>query len=167
MAHPSRAVGFNYLGFVQVFVTATTRGRNPRFADPEVANFVSQELINVGRDCDVEVCVYCVMTDHVHALLSGVTEKAHVPSMMRTWKQSTGYWFSKRTGATLWRKNYWDLIIRNNDENLRCARYTLLNPVVSGLVSQVGDYKWFGSDVWSRDDLIEIATIPDPPFWWR
>jgi REP element-mobilizing transposase RayT len=121
---------------------------------------------------DVEVTAYCILENHVLLLLTGQSKIAHIPSAVAGWKQRTGYWYRSRTpdghrrAPRLWQKHYMDRLIRNELETLAILRYIASDPVRSGLVERLEDYRWFGSDCWSREDLIEIATCPQDPFWW-
>jgi putative transposase len=166
MPHASRAHGVGYLGEVRLFVTAVTDGRVDRFKDEGVAAMVATELLRASELHKVEVTAYAVLSDHVHALLTGESPNAGIPATLRRWKQFTGYWFSKTSGARLWQKNYWDRLIRDDDEMLRSMRYVVRNPIRHDLATGVRDYRWFGSTRWPREDLIELAESHETPHWW-
>ena len=59
-----------------------------------------------------------------------------------------------------------DRVVRNESETLAILRYIASDPLRSGFVERLEDYSWFGSDCWSRDDLIEIASAHEAPYWW-
>ena len=44
----------------------------------------------------------------------------------------------------LWQGNYWDHLLRHPDEQIGIARYIVLNPIRSGLVTDLRDYRWWG-----------------------
>ena len=98
MAHPVRLAGESaYQGRARVFITASTFQRNPAFADRAVAEQTTAELLRVAIFGHVEVTVFCVMPEHVHLLLAGLTEDSHIPTTVRRLKQRTGYWYRRRT----------------------------------------------------------------------
>jgi hypothetical protein len=43
---------------------------------------------------------------------------------------------------------------------------TFSNPLKAGIAQSLEQYQWFGSDCWTRADLIEIASTNAQPFWW-
>ena len=59
-----------------------------------------------------------------------------------------------------------DRVVRNEWETLAILRYIASDPLRSGLVQRLEDYYWFGSDCWSRDDLIEMMNAREVPYWW-
>jgi putative transposase len=166
MAHPKRMPGFDYHGRHRVIISACTWNRTPLFDDATAADEVASQLFLTSRATEVEVTVYCVMRDHVHALLTGLTERAHVPTSVGRWKQLTGYRYKQRTGRPLWQGNYWDRVLRAEDETLEHVRYVIRNPLTAGF-KDLRTYRWLGSDCWNRDDLLEIAYSKEAPFWWR
>lgn len=165
MSHPTRMPRFDYHGRHRVVISACTFDRAPLFDDPDAADRVSAQLISEAVASDIEVTVYCVMRDHIHAMLTGFTERSHVPTMVKRWKQRSGFTYKRRTGNLLWQGHYWDRVLRDEDETLGQVRYVLANPIKAG-VKDLRTYRWFGSTRWSREDLIEIALSNQAPYWW-
>ena len=167
---------FDYRGRIRVFITAATDFRQPLLADQTVAAYVALQLLRVARAQGVEVSAYCVLKDHVHLLMTGESNTAHIPSAVARWKQRTGYWYPyrrphetephNRRVSRLWQGHYMDRVVRNESETLAILRYIASDPLRSSLVRHLEDYCWFGSDCWSRDDLIEIASSHEDPYWW-
>ena len=167
---------FDYRGRIRVFITAATDFRQPLLADQAVAGYVARQLLRVARAQDVEVTAYCILKDHVHLLLTGESKTAHIPSAVARWKQRTGYWYRyqrpdergahTRRVTRLWQRHYMDRVVRNESETLAILRYIASDPLRSGLVQRLEDYCWFGSDCWSRDDLIEMTSAREVPYWW-
>jgi hypothetical protein len=56
-----------------------------------------------------------------------------------------------------WQSGYYDHVLRQEEDRLRVTAYLLGNPIRAGLVTRIGDYPFWGSAVWSRDDLIEAV----------
>jgi REP element-mobilizing transposase RayT len=157
--------GFDYHGRHRVLITTCTFDREPLLDETEAADDVSAQLIATPISSDIEVTAYCVMRDHVHAMLTDLTERAHTPTMIKRWKQLTGYRYKQRTGRLLWQGHYWDRVLRAEDETLQQVRYVIRNPLIDG-AKELHTYRWLGSTRWSRDDLIEIASSNEAPFWW-
>ena len=98
-------------------------------------------------DCMVLICLF--MPDHLHCILSGRRPDSDPLSAIKRFKQRSGYW-SKRSGLAIrWQRNFYDHIIRNNDDLDKQISYVLDNPVRAALVVHWRDYPWKGSTVLS------------------
>jgi len=92
-------------------------------------------------DCDVHA--YCLMTNHVHLLLTPSSREACI-SLMRNLGQRYVQYFNRRhlrTG-TLWEGRFKSCVAESARYVLACHRYIELNPVRAGMVSSPGDYGW-------------------------
>ena len=114
----------------------------------------------------MEITAYCLMPDHGHLLLTGLSDGSHIPTTVGRWKQFSGYWYSKERKKRLWQPDYWDYVLRDHDQLFEIAQYIVTNPIRAGLASTLADYGPVGSDRWSREDLIELAATTQRPFWW-
>ena len=157
MAHPSGTLRSQYPGVVRVFITATAYRRRAAFRDASVAEHIISELLRTSQAARVEVSAYCVMPDHVHILLAGLSEDACVPLAILRWKQATGYWYRKQRIERLWEPNYWDRALRQRDHSRTILEYMLSDPLRSGLVQCLEDYPFIGSVRWTRRELIEFG----------
>jgi putative transposase len=106
------------------------------------------------------------MPDHVHLLLAGTADESDLPALLRHWKQSTGYAYSQRHRCRLWQGNYWDRVLRESDEVFQITRYLITDPIRSGLVQALTQYPWWGSDVWTRELLLNSLADAERPGWW-
>jgi putative transposase len=55
-------------------------------------------------------------------------------------KQKTAFSFKRETGSRLWQKNYYDHVLRTNEEANHVAGYIWMNPVRKGLCKNFEDY---------------------------
>ncbi|MEZ6189346.1 MAG: transposase [Planctomycetota bacterium] len=94
--------------------------------------------------CDL--FTWCVMPDHVHAVLA-----ARAGSSVVTWVQTYKGLVTRearRAGCAIeWQRSFHDRAIRNGDVR-GAALYTLLNPVRAGLVERWEDWPLHGSLEW-------------------
>ncbi len=60
-------------------------------------------------------------------------------------KQKTGYLFQYNHGMKLWQENYYEHILRKDEETVQVARYIFENPVRNGYVKDYSDYPHSGS----------------------
>jgi len=89
------------------------------------------------------VHAYCLMTNHVHLLVTPSTENA-CTVMMRDLGQRYVQYFNRRyerTG-TLWEGRFRSCVTESAAYVLACYRYVELNPVRAGIVGHPGAYPW-------------------------
>ncbi|MGH8100654.1 MAG: transposase [Chthoniobacterales bacterium] len=73
---------------------------------------------------------WIVMPNHVHALVS-ICDGWSFENVVQSWKGFSAREInrSNEKGGTLWQKDYFDRIIRNERHFWRCARYIRQNPL--------------------------------------
>jgi putative transposase len=89
------------------------------------------------------VHAYCLMTNHVHLLLTP-TDTASCTELMRDLGQRYVPYFNSRhdrTG-TLWEGRFRSCIVESARYVLACHRYIELNPVRAAMVKHPGAYPW-------------------------
>jgi len=145
--------GFSYRGFYRYFVTACTQGRSRSFADTRRANDLTAQLSPFFAVYGFEVLAYCVMPDHVHLLLEGLTAEANLLEAMRPWKQKTAREWMMRYHSRPWQAGFHERVLRDGDDIRGVVRYVLQNPVRAGRVRAVRDWPWTGSSRYSIGDL--------------
>lgn len=106
------------------------------------------------------VHAYCLMTNHVHLLMTPPTEDA-LSSLMRNLGQRYVQYFNRSYGrtGTLWEGRYRSCIAESAHYVLACYRYIELNPVRAGLVDNPGNYSWssYSVNVEGRQDQLITA----------
>lgn len=98
---------------------------------------------------------YCLMTNHVHLLLTPKDAGA-CTSLMRDLGQRYVQYFNRRHGrtGTLWEGRFRSCLVESARYVLACYRYVELNPVRAGLAARPADYRWssFAANAGARDD---------------
>jgi putative transposase len=92
---------------------------------------------------DCAVHAYCLMTNHVHLLMTPSAAEA-CTALMRDLGQRYVQYFNRqheRTG-TLWEGRFRSCIAESSRYVLACHRYIELNPVRAGMVDQPKSYFW-------------------------
>jgi REP element-mobilizing transposase RayT len=85
---------------------------------------------------------WAIMPNHVHVLwtphvsLAELVRRVKGPTAMRA-NQILG-----RRGTRFWQEEYFDRIVRNDEEFAQVRRYIEWNPVKAGLVSQPEAFRW-------------------------
>lgn len=96
------------------------------------------------------------MPDHVHMTLAGNDSNSNTKKCIDMFKQKSGFWLSQNYSYIKWQKDYYDHILRS-EENLNIhIKYILNNPVRAGLVEYWKKYQFKGSTVY---DLNAWDTI--------
>ena len=101
------------------------------------------------------------MPDHVHLLVSGLTEDSDCRAFIRAMKQYTGYYFRKATGRALWQRYGYEHVLRSDLERATTIRYILDNPLRAGLAKRLEDYPFLGSERYTVEELVAQATLSD------
>jgi putative transposase len=103
-------------------------------------------LFHLGRALSRFGCAlhsYCLMTNHVHLLLTPSTSDGcgllmkHVGQLYTQYVNRT----YNRTGG-LWEGRFRSCLVQSSSYLLACYRYVELNPVRAGLVQAPQDYRW-------------------------
>jgi len=146
-----------YLGEVVVAFTACVTDRQPAFTDDEIVGVFADALRDAAQRSASTVLLYCFMPDHAHIVLRGQTPRADVWRAMVTFKQKTGFWLRKHNAGIRWQKDFFDRVVRRNDDLMAELRYIALNPVRGGLVKDWSKYPFLGSDAYDLEDLFAAA----------
>ena len=90
---------------------------------------------------------YCLMTNHVHLLLTP-SELHSCAMLMRNLGQRYVQYFNRRYGrsGTLWEGRFHSCLVDSAEYVLACHRYIELNPVRAGMVASAGVYRWSSHD---------------------
>jgi putative transposase len=107
---------------------------------------------------------YCLMTNHVHLLLTPESQEAisktiqfvgrhYVPYINHTYGKS----------GTLWEGRHKGCVVDSDGYLLSCMRYIELNPVRAGMVQKPIDYRW-SSYRGNATRYTDKLTIPHPVY---
>jgi putative transposase len=110
--------------------------------------------LSVKHDCKVHA--YCLMTNHVHLLLTPSRAEA-CGLLMRDLGRSYVLYFNRRhdRSGTLWEGRFRSCIAESSRYVMACYRYIELNPVRAGMVSEPGSYTW-------SSHAANVGLRPDP-----
>lgn len=86
---------------------------------------------------------YCLMTNHVHLLLTPTSPQG-CALLMRNLGQRYVQYFNRRyrRSGTLWEGRYHSCLVDSGKYVIACHRYIERNPVRAGMVPSPGDYRW-------------------------
>lgn len=128
------------------------------------------------RDCLAKsgcaLHAYCLMTNHVHMLVTPPAADA-CAVLMRSLGQRYVQYFNSRyeRSGTLWEGRFRSCLVDSGRYVLACYRYIERNPVRAGMVAHVAGYKWssHGGNAGVVEDTLltrhaeylALATDPD------
>jgi putative transposase len=110
------------------------------------------------------VHAYCLMTNHVHLLMTPSTEKSCTALMRDLGRRYVPYFNRRheRTG-TLWEGRFRSCLVESAHYVLACYRYIELNPVRAEMVTYPRDYLWSSFAV-NSGDRSDPFLIPHAEF---
>ena len=108
--------------------------RNPRLADTVADNL---QHFNERR---YRLCAWCVMPNHVHVVFRPF-EGERLAAILHSWKSYTSHVASSIVGTTtLWAREYFDRVIRDERHLADAIGYVRNNPAKAALTG----WKWVG-----------------------
>lgn len=121
------------------------RGHNRAACFRQDSDFLTYlaNLRQLAEKYECAVHAYCLMTNHVHLLLTPSTADA-CTGLMRDLGQRYVQYFNRRyqrTG-TLWEGRFRSCVVESARYVLGCYRYIELNPVRAGMVGHPTGYPW-------------------------
>ena len=146
------------LVFPDVALHIIQRGnnRNACFAhDSDYLTYLSTlRQLSLKHECKVHA--YCLMTNHVHLLLTPSRTEA-CGLLMRDLGRSYVLYFNRRhdRSGTLWEGRFRSCIAESSRYVMACYRYIELNPVRAGMVGDPANYPW-------SSHAANVGLQPDP-----
>ena len=117
--------------------------------------------LSARMDCALHA--YCLMTNHVHMLMTPTSAKA-CSALMQNLGQRYVQYFNRRHArtGTLWEGRFLSSVVGSPEYVMACHRYIELNPVRAFMVSTPGAYRWSShlGNVGLDDDCL-LAAHPD------
>lgn len=141
-----------YQGKIIVSFTLCVKNRKELFNEKGIYNIFESIFLNELKKYNCEAYVYLFMPDHAHILLSGKEGDSDIKKCIDGFKQQTGFWLYKNLPIYKWQKDYYDHILRKDEELKTQIEYILNNPVRAGIVEEWKNYKLKGSTVYNFDE---------------
>jgi putative transposase len=106
-----------------------------------------RKYLHLLADCcatfDCALHAYCLMTNHVHLLVT-----PHAPDAAGRFMKHLGQCYvqtindRRQRSGTLWEGRYYSCLLNSYRYVLACYRYIELNPVRAGMVAAASEYPW-------------------------
>ena len=137
-----RLKGFDYSWPRIYFVTVIAHDRQSKFRDERVATATVECLKKLRKVFRFNVYIYCLMPDHFHGLIGPGDSGRTLGSICGAFKSlSTREYWSWGDGK-LWQRQFFDHIVRNQQDFEETLEYIQLNPVRRGLVEHSADWPY-------------------------
>jgi len=141
-----------YIGERPIAFTLCLKGRLSYFTTESVFKYFETILLEELKNHNCSAFVYLFMPDHLHLVLAGNNPDSNIKKCLEMFKQKTGFHLSKSKANVSWQKDYYDHILRS-EENLEThIKYILNNPVRAGLSEYWKKYPFKGSTVYNLDE---------------
>ncbi len=128
---------------VPVHLIQRGNNRSACFYAEEDYRFYLDHLAEQAGKHGCDVHAYCLMTNHVHLLLSP-RETGSLGGLMKGLGQRYVQYVNRTYGrsGTLWEGRFRSCLLQDEAYVLACYRYIELNPVRAGMVEHPGEYRW-------------------------
>jgi putative transposase len=105
---------------------------------------------------------YCLMTNHVHLLVTSEQEQG-CAKLMKGVGQLYSQYVNKRYGRCghLWEGRFKSCLVQSEHYALMCYRYLELNPVRAGLVRRPDEYPWSSYSANAKGESTPLLTPHD------
>jgi len=157
MSTPHRLDPDQYAGYRLYSLTICTCHRAHRFTNQLVVELVQSQILRTATKEGYEVLAYCFMPDHVHLVVAGMREEVDLRRFVSASKQASGFEYARARRSRLWQANFFDRTIRRSDDLRAIIAYMLNNPVRKGLVDDLRHYPYWGSQIYTREQLLEFV----------
>ena len=121
------------------------RGNNREpcfYAEDDYYRYLGDLKEALGRN-DCRLHAYVLMTNHVHLLLTPMSENGASHLMQDVGRKYVRYInYAYRRSGTLWEGRYKASLVDSEAYLLTCMRYIELNPLRANMVTHPGEYRW-------------------------
>ena len=144
----------SYIPGLPYHIVQRGNNREACFIEPENYQYYLELWRLQSKQYGVRVHAYCLMTNHIHFLVTPERERAISDTMKVVGSRYAQYINLKygRTG-TLWEGRHRSSLVQTERYLLACYRYIELNPVRAGLGRCPEEYCWssHGVNAWGDD----------------
>jgi REP-associated tyrosine transposase len=138
------------------FFTAVTHKRRPILTTPLGRKLLRAAFVATQAKRPFNVFAIVLLPDHLHCIWCLPEGDSNYSIRWASIKEAFTRAFLDQGGKEgpvsasrirhrergVWQRRFWEHVIQNEDELIRCVDYIHWNPVKHGLVSRVRDYPW-------------------------
>lgn len=125
---------------------------------PDCARIVEEALLHSDGK-RYRLLAWCVMPNHVHVAVEQI-DGFSLGTVIQGWKSATAHLINNCLGrdGRLWRREYFDRFMRDNDHLENTIAYVEENPVTARIALSASTWRWSSS--WRRQNAGEDAGGP-------
>jgi putative transposase len=123
-----RLQSFDYSSRRVYFVTIVVEKRRNVFYDRNFGREVVDCLLNLRAEMKFNLYGYCLMPNHLHALIGIGESESDLGRICGAFKSLTTRIYWKYGKGKLWQRGFHDHIVRNETDFFECLKYTKENP---------------------------------------
>jgi putative transposase len=161
---PIRLPTERYRGMKRVFLTFCCERRRPYFSHATSAEWVLQKSLDRAQAHSSLAHAWCVMPDHMHVFIEGISETRDALRFAHDFKQRTGFEWKSKHKNRLWQPRFYDHIVRSSVATERIVFYIWSNPVRKGMCTNFLEYPYSGSSTMPFKRSANISSWVPP---WR
>ncbi len=139
-----RLPDFDYASRRAYFVTIVVQDRKPVFLNKMLAREVINCLIKLREQRKFNLYVYCLMPDHFHAIIGAGKSGQSLGRICGAFKSVSNRIYWQYGTGKLWQRQFYDHIIRNEEDFFESFEYIRLNPVRKKLTEKIEDWEFTG-----------------------
>lgn len=124
-----RLKDFVYKGNYRYFITLCTFRKQNIFIESSLVSWLTDVLRRQSKSFKFKVWAYCFMPNHLHILIEGEDDNSDMKRFISSFKQYTGFHYKKKFGERLWQINFYEHILRREEDTIGVAHYIFNNPV--------------------------------------
>ncbi len=124
------------------FVTIVTKDRRKFFTDQKLAEAVIETLLHLREKQKFNLYSACLMPDHFHGLIGIGVSGLNLGKICGAFKSLSTKEFWKFRDGKLWQRQFFDHVIRNEQDFFETVKYIRLNPVKAKLIENWQDWKY-------------------------
>jgi REP element-mobilizing transposase RayT len=132
----------------------STRDRQAVLTSGRIPGLVAEALRSSSSVVPVELLVWCLMPDHLHAVVVPF-DGGNVIDWVRRLKGRVAAEARQEGLCALWQRSFYDHVLRADETVLEVARYVLLNPVRAELVDHWQEWPHHGSEKWDLSEWLD------------
>jgi REP element-mobilizing transposase RayT len=137
-----------YKGRVRCAFTVCVDNKRTLFISDHIFHSMEEMLLEAIIKANCDAHIYLFMPSHCHLLIEGKSEESDLWQSVVDFKRKSGYWLARNHPSEEWQKDFYDHILRKDEDLIKQVRYILGNPVRKGLVEDWKVYPFKGSTLY-------------------
>ena len=137
-----------YVGRVRCAFTICVLKKKQLFVSNDIFLAMENMILDALEKSNGDAHIYLFMPDHCHILIEGKSDDSVLWQCVVDFKQKSGYWLSQNQYPQEWQKDFYDHILRKDEDLETQVSYILWNPVRKGLVEDWKTYPYKGSTIY-------------------